>query len=106
MQGKHKEILPSDCESIEDVRSEIDALDRQIISLLGRRFTFVREIVRFKSNKDEIVAKKRYDEVIHTRRELAKQHHLSPDVIEQMYRMLIAHNIEEEHKILDAKKQP
>ena len=96
--------LPSACQSIDEVRSEIDALDRQIISLLGKRFSFVKEIVRFKSNKDEIVARQRYDEVISSRRELAKQYNLSPDVIENMYRMLIAHFIEEEHKILDAKK--
>jgi isochorismate pyruvate lyase len=99
-----KEKVPTACQSIEEVRSEIDALDRQIISLLGRRFTFVKEIVRFKSNSDEIVARERYDEVIRSRRELAKQHHLSPDVIEKIYRMLIAHNIEEEHKILNGKK--
>lgn len=99
-----QEKLPSACQTIDEVRSEIDALDRQIISLLGRRFSFVKEIVRFKSNRNEIVARERYDEVIRTRRELAEQHNLSPDVIEQMYRVMIAHNIEEEHKLLDTKK--
>ena len=100
----NKDKLPSDCQSIDEVRSEIDALDRQIISLLGRRFSFVKEIVRFKANKDEIVALERYNEVINSRRELARQHNLSPEVIEKMYRMLIAHFIEEEHKILETRK--
>lgn len=98
------EKTPSTCQSIEEVRSEIDALDRQIISLLGKRFTFVKEIVRFKSNRNEILARERYNEVIRSRREMAAQNNLSPDVIEQLYRLLIAHNIEEEHKILAAKK--
>jgi isochorismate pyruvate lyase len=95
--------LPEECQSIEEVRAEIDALDKQIISLLGRRFSFVKEIVKYKSNKNEIVAQERYDEVIRSRRELAQMNNLSPDVIEQIYRMLIAHFIEEEHKILAGK---
>ena len=99
-----KEKSPSTCQSIEEVRAEIDSLDRQIISLLGRRYSFVKEIVRFKSNKDEIVAKERYDEVIRSRREMAKQYDLSPDVIEKLYRGLIAYNIEEEHRILQSRK--
>lgn len=99
-----KARLPQDCQSIEEVRAEIDALDRQILSLLGIRFQYVKEIVRFKSNNEEIVAQDRYDAVIKSRRELAMEHNLSPDIIEKMYKLLIGHFIEEEHKLLDTNK--
>lgn len=97
--------LPEECRSIEDVRDEIDALDQQIISLLGKRFLYVQEIVRFKSSSEEIKASGRFDEVIKNRRELALRNNLSPDIIEKMYRLLIAYFIEEEHKILNRHKQ-
>ena len=100
-----KAKLPEECRSIEEVREEIDALDKQIISLLGKRFSFVKEIVNYKFNKDDIVARKRYGEVIESRREMALTNNLSPDVIEKMYRMLIEYFIEEQHKILAGRQQ-
>jgi len=95
---------PEQCTSIEDVRSEIDKLDQEIISLLGKRFLYVKEIMKFKSNNEEIYARERYNQVIKSRRELASKHGLSPDIIERVYTLLISYFIEEEQKILNAKK--
>ena len=95
--------LPGQCQSIDEIREEIDHLDEEIIALLGKRFLYVKEIVRFKSTREEIVATDRYNAVISNRRELALRNNLSPDIIEKMYRLLIAHFIEEENKILESK---
>ncbi len=97
--------LPEECRTIEDVRAEIDNLDQQIISLLGKRFLYVKEIVRFKSNSEEIKAVERFDAVIRSRRELAIRNNLSPDIIEKMYRLLIGYFIEEEHNILNQQQK-
>ena len=42
--------LPEECDTITDIRNEIDTLDQQIIEIIGKRFMYVKEIVRFKSN--------------------------------------------------------
>jgi isochorismate pyruvate lyase len=96
---------PGTCETIEAIRAEIDAIDGEIMILLGRRFGFVKEIVRFKNDTGEIVAQKRYDEVIARRRELAGMNGLNPDIIEKMYRTLMDHFIEEEMKLLEKKTE-
>lgn len=91
----------SDCNNIEDIREAIDELDREIIKLLGRRFQYVKGIVKFKDkNEQSIVARERKEAVIRSRRKLAIENGLDPDVIEDLYRNLINHFIEEELKMI------
>ena len=40
---------PEECASIEDVRLGIDALDREVVALLGRRARYVEAAARFKT---------------------------------------------------------
>ena len=61
--------LPKDCKNIEEIREAIDELDSQIIELLGNRFQYVKEIVKFKEkNEKSIVANNRREAVIDSRR--------------------------------------
>jgi isochorismate pyruvate lyase len=98
-------IPPTECTSIEQVRQQIDLLDREIIAALGKRFAYVQAITRFKKNADEVVAPARFQHVLETRRQWASEAGLNPDVIEQMYRSLIAHFIEEEMKLVHGKHE-
>jgi isochorismate pyruvate lyase len=50
---------PVECTNIDEIRNEIDAIDKQIIELLGKRLKYVTEIVRFKKDEEDILAKKR-----------------------------------------------
>jgi isochorismate pyruvate lyase len=97
--------LPHDCRSIEEVRQEIDEIDQAIIGLIGKRFSFVQEIVKFKSSSDEVYAKNRYQDVISQRRKLAVAHNLDPDVIENIYTTLMAYFIREQLDILKRNQQ-
>jgi isochorismate pyruvate lyase len=92
----------AECNNIEDIREAIDMIDRQIIGLLSNRFDYVREIVKYKKpDKDSIIAIDRYNKVLKRRRELAEEHGLDPDVIEDMYKRLIKYFIDEELKIIN-----
>lgn len=95
---------PETCESIEDIRAEIDAIDHDILRLLGLRFGFAKATVRFKSNPSEIVAQSRYDQVIAKRRAMAVENGLDPDIIEKIYRTLMNHFIEQEMQLLRKKE--
>ena len=93
---------PEECTCIEDVRHGIDTIDRQILSLLGKRALYVNEVVKYKKpDKESIIAAKRKEEVITVRRQWAIEHGLDPDVIESVYRKLIDYFISTELKILD-----
>jgi isochorismate pyruvate lyase len=93
--------LPNECETIEEIRSEIDRLDRLIIDLFAERFQYVHAIVKFKQTADDIVAQPRYDEVITTRGQWAAEKGLSAEVFESLYRKLLNYSISEEHKLVE-----
>jgi len=95
--------LPQECSSIEDVRGEIDNIDNEIIGLIGKRLSFVREIIKYKNNTEDVVAKERYTAVIARRRELAATYELDPDVIENIYRMMMDYFINEQFELLKKK---
>ncbi len=93
---------PQDCTNISEVREGIDNIDIQIIELLAQRFEYVKAVVPFKDKSaDGIIAKERRDQVLKERRRLAERHGLNPDTIENMYKLLIQHFIDEEMKILE-----
>ena len=92
---------PQACETIEEVRAAIDAIDAQIVAAIGRRFEYVQAVTRFKQTRADVHAVERYNAVLATRRQWAADHGLNPDVIEEMYRNLIGHFINHELTLLD-----
>lgn len=93
---------PSECTEIGHVRAEIDNIDQVIITLLGKRFEYVREVVKYKERTAEgVVANGRREQVLRERRALAIENGLDPDVIEKMYADLVQYFIDEEMKIMN-----
>ena len=87
---------PHECESIDDIRQAIDAIDHEIVASIGRRFDFVKEVMRFKTTEADVRAPQRYQAVLDQRRAWAEEAELSPDLIEEMYRLLIGYFIDHE----------
>lgn len=96
---------PKDCENIQEVRDAIDELDYQILALFGKRYKYVEEIVKFKTNKDGIIARDRQLEVLQKRKEWANQFGLNPELFAEIYETLIYWNIQKEMEILDKKEK-
>jgi isochorismate pyruvate lyase len=97
--------IPHKCNSLEEVRQEIDEIDQAIIGLIGKRFSFIKEIVKYKSSIDEVYAKNRYNTVISKRREIAANFDLDPDVIERIYRIMMDYSIKEQLKLVKEKQK-
>jgi isochorismate pyruvate lyase len=97
--------IPRKFNNIEEVRKEIDEIDKAIIELIGERFSFIQEIVKYKSSVDEVYAKRRHNTVIAERREIAAKHNLDPDVIEKMYRIMMDYFIKEQLELLKKKQK-
>jgi chorismate mutase len=97
------EKKPADCGSKEEIRQQIDLLDKEIIRLFSLRFQYVSEIVKFKTDAESVVAQERKNQVIKLRGEWAEEHGLDKDTFEQIYCFLIDHNISKELEILNQK---
>lgn len=100
-------MKPADrCTTIEEVRKAIDDIDIELIELLGRRYQYVKEIVKFKEPTEEgIIAKDRFESVIQSRRELARINGLDQDFIEKIYRELLEYFIAEQLRLVKEDKE-
>lgn len=90
--------MPIPCESLDQVRAQIDRLDRDIVALLAERGDYVRQAARFKKTKDDVAAPARVEQVIGKVRGLASDRGADPDLVERVYRAMIAAFIEAEQK--------
>ncbi len=91
---------PSECNSKEEIRSHIDLIDKEIITLFSQRFQYVKEIVKYKTDAVSIVAEDRKNEVIRVRGQWAEELGLDKEAFEKIYAILIEYFIKEEMKLL------
>jgi isochorismate pyruvate lyase len=89
--------------SLDETREQIDRVDREIVRLIAERSGYVRQVVRFKSSVDQAADPDRVRRVIANVRQLAGEHGVDPDLIEQVYRTLIAAFIAAERAALEKK---
>ncbi len=85
-----------ECGSLDEVRAEIDRIDRGIVQLLAERGGFVKQAARFKKTTDDVKAPARVEQVIAKVRALADAAGGEPAVVEAVYRAMIAAFIERE----------
>ena len=94
---------PNECLNMQDIRAEIDAIDRQIINAFGNRFEYVKAASKFKTSETSVKAPERFKSILQQRRIWAEEERLNPDVIEKLYQDLVNYFIEEELKHWQAK---
>ena len=78
-----------ECENIEQIRENIDKIDRKIVKLLSKRSYFVKEAAKFKKDAEDVEAPKRVEEVIQKVRSLSEEYGMQPDIVENVYRAMI-----------------
>jgi isochorismate pyruvate lyase len=84
------------CSSLEQVRTHIDRIDRQIVALLAERGGYVKQAAPFKKTTGDVKAPQRVEQVIAKVRALSEELGANPAVTEQVYRALIAAFIDAE----------
>lgn len=89
---------PTECKNMQDIRTEIDAIDHQVIQLIGQRFAYVKAASKFKTSETSVKAPDRFKAMLLQRRKWAEKEGLNPDAVEKMYADLVNHFIEEELK--------
>lgn len=80
---------PEQCRDMQDIRTEIDTLDRQIIALLGQRIGYVQAAAAFKTSAASVRAEERVNAMLAVRRQWAEEEQLPPSLVESVYRTLV-----------------
>ena len=91
------------CETLEEVRAGIDGLDRELLALLGRRAGYVHAAARFKSDAQAVRAPERFRAMLERRRAWAQEEGLDPEVVAQLFTLLVEYFIRREQAVVDAR---
>jgi isochorismate pyruvate lyase len=75
---------------LDEVRAEIDLLDRRLVTLLAERERLVRRAGRLKADTDAVRAPGRVEQVVARVRAVATEVGASPEVVDRTYRAMIA----------------
>ena len=78
------------CNSLEEVRSNIDRIDNEIIKLIAERTDYVKQASVFKKSEDGVKSPKRVEAVIQKVREKAAEYGADLDMVEVLYREMIS----------------
>lgn len=77
------------CESIDEVRSNIDRIDTLLVGLIAERSQYVKQAAKFKKNTTEVKAASRVEQIIKKVIAQANELHAPSSVVEAVYRTMI-----------------
>jgi isochorismate pyruvate lyase len=87
-----------ECPTLDEVRRHIDAYDAEIAALISKRHHFVMQAAKFKPSVEAVVVPERIEEIVARVRKVAADHGVNPDVLEKVYRALLAGTIADEQR--------
>ena len=99
-QAKWRNVKPSDCESMDQVRVEIDRIDELLIDLVAERFSYVDRAWQLKKNPAEATVPWRIRQVIDKVEARAKERGLPPELAVALWRQMIGWFIQYEEENL------
>jgi len=86
---------------MDEVRIEIDRIDKALVDLVAERFGYVERAWQLKSSPEEATVPWRIQQVIDRVRSRAEQKNLPPELVEALWRQMIGWFIQYEEEKLD-----
>ena len=90
-------------EQLTPYRESIDAIDEQIIELLGQRYSVCRDVARLKKASEiPMMQSGRVEQVKKRCAELAERHGVDPGFVRELYALIIDEACRIEDRIIEA----
>ena len=96
-------MTPADCRTKDDVRRQIDRIDRALVDLLAERFGYIQRMAEMKKDPDEARIDTRVNDVLAKVAALAGERGLDPGLLGDLWRRLMDWNIEWERRAIAAR---
>jgi len=91
--------------SLEELRTSIDKLDEELITIIAERMQYAEKIGLFKKeNNITIFQPERWNEIVETRTLSAKDKNLSPDIIAKIFELIHKESIRKQTEIMNSKE--
>ncbi|BCD68098.1 chorismate mutase [Nitratiruptor sp. YY09-18] len=85
-----------ECQSLDEVRKEIDKIDEEIVRLIAKRSKYVKQAAKFKESIEDIKSEERINDVLSHVRHLAATLGISPNLVADIFKILIDKMVEME----------
>jgi isochorismate pyruvate lyase len=92
---------PEDCQTMDEVRAGVDALDRELVRILVRRQGYMEAAARIKTARESVRDEARIEDVVAKVRARAREAGLSESIAEPVWRTLIERSIAYEFEVWD-----
>ncbi len=84
------------CNSLKEVRDEIDILDDKLVELISQRSRLVRQAATFKNSVDEVKAEDRIEFIMQRIRSRAIEFNINPNMMSDLFTIMINEMVETE----------
>lgn len=95
--------VPVACETMTDVRREIDRIDRAIVTLIAEREDYIRQAGHIKKAREAVRDEARIQDVLDKVTARARATGANPDLVTTVYRTMMEWCIAYEFTVFDAK---
>ena len=96
-------ITPAeDCQTMQEVRAGVDALDRELVALVAQRARYMEAAARIKPSREVVRDEWRINDVISKVSAAAKSHGLAVEIAEPVWRELVERSIAYVFSVWDA----
>jgi len=84
------------CNSLEEVRTQIDTLDTKLVDLISQRSHLIRQAAAFKNSVEDVKAQERIEFILQRVRHHAIEEGVSPNMISELFTIMINEMVETE----------
>ena len=84
------------CNTLEEVRTEIDLIDEKLVELISERSHYIRQAAAFKNSVDEVKAQERIEFILQRVRHLAIEKGINPNMLSELFTIMIDEMVEME----------
>ncbi|MBA1432559.1 MAG: chorismate mutase [Epsilonproteobacteria bacterium] len=84
------------CNTLQEVRDEIDKIDTKLVVLISERSHLIRQAAAFKNSVDEVKAEDRIDDIMQRVRKRAIELNINPNMISELFTIMIDEMVETE----------
>ncbi len=86
----------SECQNMDDIRFEIDTIDKELISLISKRAGYVNKAAEFKKSETDVKAPQRVEKMLAQRKIWAEEKNINPSFIEKLFSDMVSYFINKE----------
>lgn len=95
-------VPAGECRTLDDIRREIDRVDRLLVRLMAERLTYIERAGVIKRSKETVRDEARIEDVVAKVLVAATREGVPPEIAEPIWRQLIELSIAHEHVVFDA----